>query len=134
MAPRLPLKPKRYPLHVDPTASFAQSSKIEMAIFGLLHGRVFLNMTESLSLMSPVKQVRHGSFLFWKIEKEIFGSLLLVPGYIITMGNPFGILRQKTDLPVMGLLIFMKIKPVIFGSVPEAGQAVTTGNHFAILK
>ena len=57
--------------------------------------------------------------MFWKIEKEIFGSLPLVQVFIITMGNPFNILQPRRDLPIIGLCIFMKIKPVIFGSALE---------------
>jgi len=50
------------------------------------------------------------------------------------MGDPLKTLQQKTALPAMGLLIFMRIKPVIFGSAPVAAQAVTMGNPSGILK
>ena len=68
----------------------------------------------------------------WKIEKEIFGSLLKIQVSINTMVNPFSILQQRTGLAVIQLFIFMKIEPVIFGLVPEVEQAVTMGNLFEI--
>src|SRR5687768_12727479 len=62
--------------------------------------------------------------MFWKIEKEIFGSVPVIRASIITMVNRFSILQQRTGLPVIQLFIFMKIKPVISGSE----QAVTMEN------
>ncbi len=53
--------------------------------------------------------------------------------FIITIENPFEILQPRTGLPMIGLLIFMKIKPVIFGSALNEEQAVTMGNLFEIL-
>ena len=62
--------------------------------------------------------------MFWKIEKEIFGSLPEIQVFILTMANPclpvrqaFNILQPERDLPAIKLFIFMKIKPVIFGSL-----------------
>ncbi len=72
--------------------------------------------------------------MFWKIEKEIFGSLPKIQVFIITMGSPFNILQPGRDLPIIGLCLFLKIKPVIFGSLPEVEQAVTMGNLFEILQ
>jgi hypothetical protein len=63
--------------------------------------------------------------MFWKIEKEIFGSLPKIQVFIITMVNPFSILQQRMGLAVIRFGLFMKIKPVIFGSPPEVEQAVT---------
>ena len=75
-------------------------------------GKSFTNITSS-KISSPA------SFrMFWKIDAEIFGSLLLIQVFIITMGNPFKILQPGKDLLIITLVIFMKIKPVIFGSVP----------------
>jgi hypothetical protein len=55
----------------------------------------------------------------WKIDEEIFGSLLLIQVFIITTGNPFNISLPGMDLPIIGLCLFMKIKPALFGSAPE---------------
>jgi hypothetical protein len=57
--------------------------------------------------------------MFWKIEKEIFGSLPGIQVSIITMVNPFNILQPGRDLLIMGLRVFTKIKPALFGSAPE---------------
>src|ERR1700722_2366190 len=77
----------------------------------------------------------------WKIEKEIFGSLPEIQVSIITMANPclpvrqaFNILQPGRVLPIIGLGIFMKISPVIFGSPPEVEQAVTMGSRFEIIQ
>src|SRR5688572_4154110 len=72
--------------------------------------------------------------MFWKIEKEIFGSVPVIRVFIITMVNSFSILQQRMGLPVIQHWIFMKIKPAIFGSQPEVEQAVTMGNLFEILQ
>lgn len=52
---RISLKPKTYSFLKGPRASFVQSSKIERAIFGLLHGMAFLNMMENLLTILQVK-------------------------------------------------------------------------------
>src|SRR6185369_15692843 len=79
--------------------------------------------------------------MFWKIEKEIFGSLPEFLVFIITMGNPcrpdrqaFNILQPGRVLPIIVLEKFMKIKPVISGLRPEVEQAGTMGNLFEILQ
>jgi ligand-binding sensor domain-containing protein len=54
--------------------------------------------------------------MFWKIEKEIFGSLPKIQVFIITMGNPFNILQPGRALPIIWFFLFMKIKKAIFGS------------------
>ncbi|MEJ7681882.1 MAG: two-component regulator propeller domain-containing protein [Segetibacter sp.] len=53
-------------------------------------GKSFTNIT------SKVSSARF--FLFWKIEKEIFGSVLLAQVFIITMGNPFRNFTTKDGL------------------------------------
>ena len=47
-----------------------------------------------------------------------------------TMGNLLQISQPGMDLPAMALVVFMKIKPVIFGS----GQVATMVNHFETLQ
>ena len=51
-------------------------------------GKSFTNLTSKIS--SPRSPA---SGMFWKIEKEIFGSLPGIQVFIITMGNPFNILQ-----------------------------------------
>src|ERR1700678_1519779 len=50
------------------------------------------------------------------------------------MANPFKIIQPGMGLLIIGLGIFMKISPVIFGSPREVEQAVTMGNLFEILQ
>ena len=57
-------------------------------------GTSFTNLTSKIS--SPA-----ASGMFWKIEKEIFGSLPEIQVFIVTMGNPFSILQQRMGLPVI---------------------------------
>ena len=71
--------------------------------------------------------------MFWKIEKEIFGSLPLIQVFIITMGNPFNILQPGRALPIIWLCHIYEDKAgnIWFGG---GGQAVTMGNPFEILQ
>jgi hypothetical protein len=82
---------------------------------------------------SQVKLVRADSGMFWKIDAETFGSLPLIQGFIITMGKPFNILQPGRDLPIIGLCVFMKIKPVMSGSPPGVEQAEITSGPPAFL-
>src|SRR3990170_6005855 len=71
--------------------------------------------------------------MYWKIEKEIFGSLPGIQVFISCLQGKqtFNILQLSRGLPViMALLIFMKIKPGISGSE----EAVTMGNLSEILQ
>jgi hypothetical protein len=80
---------------------------------------------ENRLLISQVNWVITDFGMFWKIEAEIFGSLLLIQAFIITLrlrsgqaGNPclpdgqaLNILQPGRDLLVMRLRVFTKIKP-----------------------
>src|SRR5882757_920851 len=106
-----------------------------MAPFCLLHhGVVFLDTMGNLLPMLQVKSVRTDTGMSWKIDAETFGLPLLIPEFIITMAKLFNISQPGRDLPIIGLCVFMKIKPVIFGSPPGVEQAVTMGNLFEILQ
>ncbi len=59
-------------------------------------GTSFTNLTSKIS--SPASPA---SGMFWKIEKEIFGSLPRIQVFIVTMGNPFSILQPRMGLPVI---------------------------------
>src|SRR5688500_20390720 len=104
-----------------------------MAPFCLLQ-QVFSDTMENCLPSSQVKLVHADTGMYWKIDAETFGSLPLIPEFIITMGKPFSILQPRKDLPVTWLYLSMKIKRVIFGSAPEGEQAVTMGNLFEILQ
>jgi hypothetical protein len=91
-------------------------------------------MTENHLQSSQAKSVRADFGMSWNIDAETFGSLPLIPEFIITMGNPFNILQPRRVLPIIGLEKFMKIKPVIFGSAPEVEQAAMMGNLSNIFK
>src|SRR5687768_7157568 len=84
--------------------------------------------------ISQVKLVRADTGMSWKIDAETFGLPLLIPEFIITMAQPSNISQPGRDLPVIWFIKFLKIKLVIFGSVPEVEQAVTMGNLFGILQ
>jgi hypothetical protein len=74
--------------------------------------------------------------MFWKIEKEIFGSVPRIQVSIVTLRlcagqavNPFSILQQRVGLAVIQRFIFMKIKPVIFGSRLEVDRKSQTDHR-----
>ena len=54
-------------------------------------GKSFTNLTSKISSAAA-------SGMFWKIEKEIFGSLPRIQVFIITMGNPFRHFTTKDGL------------------------------------
>ena len=88
-----------------------------MAPFCLLdNGVVFSDTMENCLPISQVKLVRADSGMFWKIEAETFGSLPLIPEFIITMAKPSNISQPGRDLPIIWLCVFMKIEPALFGS------------------
>lgn len=53
----------------------------------------FTNLTSKIG--------RADSGMFWKIEAETFGSLPLIPEFIITMAKPFNISQPGRDLPII---------------------------------
>jgi hypothetical protein len=57
--------------------------------------------------------------MFWKIEKEIFGSLPIDSGVYYYNGKSFQHFTTREGLANNQVCLFMKIKPVIFGSAPE---------------
>ncbi len=74
-------------------------------------GKTFTNLTSKI-----------GSSRCWEVLEDQhgnFGSLLLIQVFIITMRNPFNILRPGRDLLIMRSGLFMKIRPALFGSAPE---------------
>jgi ligand-binding sensor domain-containing protein len=75
-------------------------------------GKLFSNVTKDVSSAR--------FFLFWKTEREIFGSVLWDPECITMMENHLKTLRLKMGLPEIASRAFMKIMRVLSGSEPKA--------------
>ncbi len=56
-------------------------------------GKLFTSLTSQLGSLD--------FGMFWKTKKEIFGFLLPIQVFTVTMGNPFNILQPAKDLQVM---------------------------------
>ncbi|MFD2148286.1 two-component regulator propeller domain-containing protein [Mucilaginibacter antarcticus] len=89
-------------------------------------GKLFTNITGKVS-----------SARFYAVledRKGNFGLALLVRAFIITMGNLSKITTPNRALPAMLLLVFMKIRLGISGSVPMPGPVATMAKFSKPLK
>ena len=89
-------------------------------------GKSFTNITTKISSPS-----------FWDVLEDRKGNLWFATrdsGVYCYDGKSFQHFTTRQGLASNQRFIFMKIKPVIFGSAPEVEQAVTMGNLFEILQ